>query len=615
MVRLIAILLLFSINVASIAQSPDAELVLQKSNISVKNGRLFKAISYEIKIYNRAGEKFTKISIPYSKLVKISKIEACIKDDNGNIINKLKKDDISDKSSISDYSLYEDDFIKEFSLKHNSYPYSICYSYEETEEEFLSLDYWLPVLDWKTPTRKAILVVEVPKGYKIFNKSQFTDKFSCDSTNLVIKYTWEASYNRLIEPEISSPIISGYMPTVRIVPARFKYSIPGSFSSWQLFGEWHNDLLRNLSELPQDEKNKIQDLVAGISEPEAKIKILYHYLQDNTRYINITIETGGLKPYPAAYVATNKYGDCKALTNYFKSVLEFTGIRSYYTKVYAGDQVKSIDKEFPSQQFNHIILCVPVKNDTIWLDCTSDMAFNYLGTFSQGRDVFIIDGLKSHFTRTPYLTEKDVMVTRKASFYQNIQNQTIANFSNTYRGDDYESYFYLSNSVNEADRLQIFRNNIVRGGFELIGYNFTTSMRDSAKIRLSYSARSGKIYKTYGKDLVIDVLPFPITRFEDPKKRKLTVQLDYPVYRVDSLEYEIPQEYFVAGKLSNDSITGVFGSYSIKTEVTGSKVKVVKKFQLKRGIYTIDKYPDFYAFLSKVIDIENNNKIVANKKF
>ena len=195
-----------------------------------------------------------------------------------------------------------------------------------------------------------------------------------------------------------------------------------------------------------------------------------------------------------------------------------------------------------------------------------------------------------------------------------IQNQTIANFTNTYRGGDYESYFYLSNSLNEADRKQIFRNKVVNGGYELIDFNLLVPPRDSAKIYLSFSARSNKVYKVYGNDLIIDVLPLSIPRFDDPQKRKLPVQIDYPSYCTDSLEYEIPMEYTIAGKLANESVNSEFGNYRIESSLKGKKVSVVKSFRLKSGIYSLDTYPDFYKFLTRVIDIESNNKIVSNKK-
>lgn len=613
--RGLTILFFLGLALICFGQDQNAELILQETNITFRSGRIITSENFEIQINNREAERLTEISIPFSRLTKVTKIEGCIKDINGVVIRRLQKNEITEKSSISDYSLYEDDYVKQFTLKHNVYPYRIWYSYEEQKEEFLSIDHWLPVMDLKTPTRRAVLKVELPIDYILSYQSQLTDSFRIDTTKTSVIRTWTVSYKNLIEPETSSPNVTSLLPYVIIVPREFKYELPGSLSSWLTYGEWENDLLKGLSDLSQSDKYIIQNLIEGESETREKVKKLYHYLQDHTRYINITVKTGGLKPYPASYVAENKYGDCKALTNYLKSILEAAGIKSYYTDVKAGEHIVHINRTFPSQQFNHVILCVPVKNDTIWLDCTSKMAFGYLGTFTQARDVFIVKEGSSHLTRTPQLSPEQVKESRKAVFHQDIQNQTIANFTNTYRGEKYEYYFALLNSVNIADRQQIFRNNIVKNGFELIDFNLASPPRDSSKILLTYSARSNKVYKTYGKDLLIEILPFALPRFEDPKKRKLAVQLDYPVFKSDSLEYEIPPEYKITGKLTNESINSEFGIYKVESRVKDKRVNIVKSFLLFPGTYSLDKYPGFYEFLKKVSEIENNDVIVTNKKF
>jgi hypothetical protein len=600
--------------IPALAQTHDAELVYERTDVAIRNGKLYETHTNEIKIFNRDGEKFLRVSIPWSKLLKISKLEGWIKDSNGNIVRKLQKNDITDRSAIASTSLYEDDFVREFTLKHNSYPYSVCYTYQTLQEEFLEIEDWVPVINIKVPTLEAFLNIEVPTDYKIKFKSLLTDSFATDTTGERIKYSWKASYKDIIDPEILSPPLSSFVPRVTVIPLKFTYDQHGSFESWITYGNWYNDLLKGLSDLPPFENGKILELTNGINDTIGKIRKLYNYLQDNTRYINVVIETGGLKPYPAKYVAENKYGDCKALSNYFKSVLQVAGIKSFYTMVKAGDPRNQIDKGFPSQQFNHIIICVPVQKDTIWLDCTSDNPFNYLGTFTQNRDVFLIDQNNSHFVRTPALSPRDVNEIRKVNFHRNIQNQAIAIFNNTCRGDEYETMYYLSHSVNESDKAQIFRNNFVENGFELIDFSFAFPGRDSSKIFVTWSGRSNKVYKVYGNDLVIDILPFSIYRLEDPKKRNLPVQIDYPVFKTDSLEYEIPSGYTVTGDLMNKTITSEFGSYNIKTFKKGNNIEVIKNFLLYPGVYNQEKYGEFYKFISKVIDNEQSNKLLANQK-
>lgn len=614
MVRYIfTIISLFLISI-SYSQTPDSEVIYHSTKITINNGQLTKTISYEIKINNRAGENLTKISIPFSKMIKVSKIEAYIKDKTGNIIKKLKKSDVVTRSEFADFSFYEDNFVYEFTLKHNSYPYTIFYSYLEQEDEFLYVDYWSPVLNTKTPTLNAILEVEVPKDYKILFTTRFIDQFTIDTTEKYIKYNWQTSYKEFTEPEILMPPLINLLPAVIIVPQEFKYDLSGSFNSWITFGNWHYQLLQGLSELPLNEKYKINSLINGITDQREKIKILYKYLQDETRYINITIETGGLKPYPASYVAENKFGDCKALSNYFKAVLDFANIPSIYTKVYAGEHNKEINKSFPSQQFNHIILCVPVESDTLWLDCTSDGPFNYLGTFTQNRDVFMVLNNESHFTRTPALLPKDVLNSRHVEFSPDYNNITIANMNATYRGEDYESLFYISRNFGESRKDQIIRRNYIENEFEVADFDLIDENKDSAKIQLNFTAKTTKIYKKYGNEILIKLLPFSTPQFEKPINRKLSVQIDYPIYNIDTLVYSIQNGYHVSNKLIDQEIKSDFGHYKITFNQKDKSVTVIKSFLLKSGNYSIDQFKDLYSFTEKINDLENNTYIITTNK-
>jgi len=601
----------FMFQPGSNAQNYDAELVLQKTEIEASKNKLTKSVYYEIRINNRDGEKYTKLSIPYSKTDRINNIEGYIKDSRGKIVKKLKRSEIEERSSISDYSFYEDDFVKEFTLKHNSYPYTIVYSYEIQQDEFMYISYWMPVIDYKIPTLAASLTLTIPRKYKInYTKNHIEMPIIVDGDD--VQFQWQGSYTDIVTREAFSPPIYDLLPSVIIVPEYFNYEVKGSNSDWVSYGNWQFELIEGLNELPDFEKNKINTLIKNINDDKEKIKVLYHYLQDETRYINVSIETGGLKPYPAAYVAQNKYGDCKALTYYFKSVMDYIGIKSYYSKVNAGNPIEKIDESFPSQQFNHVILYIPLSNEDIWLDCTSDAAFNFLGTFTQNRNALIVDEDKTCFIKTPALTPSDVLETRRIEIAYAPGRATV-HFQNRYKGDKYESILELENSYNKTQRSMIVRNFLIENGYELLNYKISKQERDSVNIQLSFTATNQLIYKHYGNDILISNIPFVLSQIEKPKDRLSPIQIDYPIYKIDTLVYEIPDGYKFGKGVIKDSISSRFGEYSINIQKNLGVIMVIKRILINSGVYPRSDYNDFFRFYSKVAEIEHQSLVSLSK--
>lgn len=608
------VLFLFFV-VSSYSQIPEAILTNQNTSASVKNEKLTILRSYEILINNRDGDKYAKVSIPYSKLNKVSNVEAFIKDIHGTIIKKLKASEITARSEMQDFSLYEDSYVKEFTLLHNVHPYTICYQYEEQQSSFLYIDDWTPVINREVPTLNATLSLEVPKHYKINYYSQHIDSLKTDTLENTIQYTWRTKYTTLPEPEIYSPDISNYYPTVLIVPEKFNYDKTGSFKTWKEYGNWQYSLLAGLNVLPESEKIKINSLISGATDKKEMVRILYHYLQNETRYVNVTIETGGMKPYSAEYVAVNKYGDCKALSNYFKAILNYVGISSIYAKVYAGDVVRKVNLKFPSQQFNHVILCVPLQSsDSLWLDCTSDGPFNHLGTFTQNREAFLVENNNSYFTNTPKLSKENVLASRCVKIKKDSTNKMIAKFRNTYKGEYFDALSDVSKSLDESSKSKIVVNHLIEKGFAVIDYNIKSYHRDSDYISLNYSATNERLFQSYGNEQLIKVIPFSLPNFKNSKVRKFPVQLNYPINNSDTLEYDIPTGYSISTIPKNVSFNTIYGGYDAKYEQKDHQIQVVKNFYINSGNYPLEQYKEFYEFVKKIMDIESNCYIVTKKQ-
>ncbi|MFA5972291.1 MAG: DUF3857 domain-containing protein [Lentimicrobiaceae bacterium] len=599
---------------ACFSQQYDAELINQQTTIDVSDGKVTQTHYFEIRINNRKGDKYAEISIPFNKMNKVSNIEASIADRTGKEIKKLKKSNIIEKSESSAISFYEDNYVKEFALRSNIYPYTLKYSYRMQTNEFIFVVHWLPLIDNEIPTLQAILKVTTPAGYLINYKSNLAEKPKVDSIAGKIYYSWQTSFPKPVLAETWSPPLLQFIPYVEIVPDEFYYVLKGSHKSWESYGNWNLGLLNGLDDLPLMEKYKIQAITNNIRDEKEKIRVLFHYLQDATRYINISIKTGGLKPYPASYVAKNKYGDCKALSNYFRSCLSVIDVKAYYTTINAGDVIEAIDPCFPSQQFNHVILFIPLKQDTIWVDCTSDLAFGYLGTFTQNRPAFVLSDNASKLIMTPPLTFSDVLDSRKINARINPDKTMKADFTTILRGDKYELLSYIMTALSESERFQYLGRRIVETGFQMDNYSLTVPDRDTPEICLKYTASSDKMMKAYGNESLVKIIPLYFPFMEEPKKRELPVQIDYPVYNVDSIEYAIPETYTVTDIPKNITITSDYGEYKADFLLSGHSLLAIKQLKLNAGTYPLDEYQKFYNFISHLSEAENSFYLTMTNK-
>lgn len=588
------------------AQKHRSEIIESKIHYQLKGDKIIESGSRIIQINTRMGDNDASAHIYYSKGDKVKIRDAWIQNVSGEIIRKLHKNEIVDVSAVSNSSLYTDRYLKTFELSHNQRPYQLVYTYEFERPQYLSI---VDIDCSRTLQyiKKQEIVIETTPDKPIKYKEENIAPPQIDTIQNVIRYTWNFSYEPPLRYEVSADRNALPAPRLKIVPLNFKFSMTGSFDTWQSYGNWMRRLNCGRDELPQYEKEKIDRLVEDVILPKEKAQILYHYMQDNTRYINVSTKIGGLQTYPAEYVCTNRYGDCKALTNYMQAMLKYVGIKSYYTLIDSDDSVNDFDATFPSDPFNHVILTLPLDNDTIFLECTSqNLAFGYIPTSNQGRKALLIDKDNSVLIDIPSDKVDDIKSTR--FFDVNVNNIYVdAKLNSRQKGRNYELYKFIQKGITKNTADKYLHDNILSGSYTLNHYDFKDLDRDSSYTELEASFRIENIIKRYGNNLVITPFSWNFAAFELPANRTQGVQIDNPIYKEDNIIYRI-KDYKINKVPENISIETPFGKYNVEYNIDDDhKLIVNKEFKLYDGRYNLSEYIDFYKFISKVSDCELKN--------
>ena len=611
--RLILALCFFIHNSFLLAQSASY-IVEYHTSIKVEKRGLIEEIFVVKHIDSNADEGLSNIEIHYGSGESLDILEAVILNEKGESLRKLKKKEITTKSNISSGTFYEDRLIKKFSLSWNEYPYRIKYRYRKSYSKFISITQWHPMLHTNIPVKKASLQVEIPYSYKV--KYYYTPEFThrIDSLEKSYRAIWEIRDFQPVSPEDFSPPLWELIPSVTIIPETFTYGLQGSFETWASFGNWQAMMNANLDILPQQEAMKVDKMIVGISHPKEIIKTLYQYMQRNTRYVNVAIDVGGLKPYPASYVCTNKYGDCKALTIYMKALLNQAGIPSYYTKVYASENPVKIKESYPSQQFNHVILCVPLEGDTIWLENTADyLPYNYLGTFAQNRYALLVDEQRSQLVKTPSLDLEDVLEKNTYQIQLDLSGNGRAAVLREVRGNEFVQYKYILDKLKKGDQFKAITQEIPLNQAELLTYAFDQPDPDVAYLTLDLSINLKKQFRKLGRSLILRPVSVPVFNLNQPERRKYPVRINYPINKYDSMVYELPflDEYHI--KLPEPvEIESAFGMYSEKYIQKTQQLIIIRNFQLFRGDYPLETYPAFYAFFESIRQASKKTIVIFN---
>lgn len=591
-----------------------AQIIDHATDIIIDKNTITETHTITLQVNNSDERHLSDIHLTHGRNEEFNINEAFILDNSNNVIRKLKKKEIKTKSTFSRSTYHNDYVTKEFSLHWTKYPYRIKYSYTTKANQYLYIANWNPY-NKRIETQHASLSVVIPSDIKFRIHTTPGINSSKQTNGAATIYKWSVDSISKTYAEHYSPHENTYRPAVLIIPLQFNYSDIGNTESWKTFGEWIEKINAGTSDLTVKEKTKIDTLLKGIQNPRKKIQLLYHYLQDNTRYVNVTIEDGGLRPYPASYVCTNKYGDCKALTIYMKVLLEYAGITSSYTLIHAGKKIKPIKTQLPSQQFNHVVLTVPFDNDTLWIENTSKyLPLNYTNTFTQNRNALVVDQNKSKIIKSPKLSIADVETKTQYNFKLDATGTGKVALLFSLKGPKFDQYirnYHLSSNKEQLDQI---KEDCRLKNFEITDWNFNHQHRDSTTAQIIVNGTCQNIYKKINSLTIISPINIKVPKLENPTKRKNSVHIPYPTYKTVSTKYQINTSNYQPIQLpENQLLSSRFGTFKITYSMSNNTISMNQSFQLYDGNYNLDTYPDLYQFVQEIKELQKKSALILNQ--
>jgi len=522
-------------------------------------------------------------------------------DYNGDPIIEVKKKELKDEAYNNRYSIISDYRVKRYTYRPSEYPVTIRCNYS-IKSKNTSIPGWYPVWPYRTAVELSEYRINNQTDIPIEPKANIPAGINVQTDH---PHHYLLKGQKALTAEKYAPE-EAIFPSVKFRANRHNYEgIKGSFSNWNELGLWIHKRLLHWNDLDAESIRKsLQGVVTNPQDQHQTAKEIHSYIKENTRYISIGLDEGGLVPMRPSEVDELKYGDCKALSHYMQVLLDAYGIESDYIVVEAGSdkQVSFYPDFFSVEQGNHIIVRVKTESDTFWVDCTmQETPFGFLDDFTDNRLVLAVNERGGEIVKTPeYGPELNYTETTVDLNMKTADSFTLDYFSKM-KGINYNTMRLISQKPFEFHRDYLESKIKKLQSIKLVNVSYEFEPDE-----LLVTEQAQFTFKNFHQELgnyllfPIGLVSLEVPRLPKDKNRKYPIEFVRSYKRKVIQHTQIPDGYDYTEQEKNYNYTSTYGQYSLRIYKEMGRLVSEHEFVLNKGYYPAEEYNDLKSFFDKI---------------
>ncbi len=494
-----------------------------------------------------------------------------------------------------------------------TYPYTVEMEYQiEYTDGYISMPTFAPAYYMDVAVMKAVYHLQTPENTGYSYKAVNTGSQPLVYTEKGQKHTiWKLEGLKPYKADAFMPPAESVLPHVYIVPHNFSYyKTQGNSSSWSEYGKWQWGLMEGRDILPDKLKKIVHNLTDTIPARRDKIRALYKYLGENTRYVSIQLGLGGLQPMSAEEVYSYGFGDCKALSNYLKAMLKECGIESNYVEINTNNPV--IFKDHASTlQTNHAILKVPDPHGDLWLECTNtDIPLGFLHSGIAGHDAVVYSNGTAAIETLPDYPDTTNIINTDLRIEVSEEGVSSITVKEEYLNSCSASLLGLS-GLDKNRQADFVKGEIAAPSCTVSEMEIREEENPNPAVHLSYNATSADFISRSGNRMFIPLSVFRASMSRPAKERELDIYVrDGHVWK-QKITIGLPSGYRIEGIPKSTGISCCMGHFKLISETDEGKVHIEIERSFSSGTYSSSKAGEIWEFFSFIEKIYNQKIIIC----
>jgi transglutaminase-like putative cysteine protease len=404
-------------------------------------------------------------------------------------------------------------------------------------------------------------------------------------------YRFEVDHVPPLTPEPSMPPWPSVLGFVHV----------STYASWKEMGRWYWGLVHDQLDVDEETRKLAHRIAQGKTTELDKVKAVYDWVVDSTRYVALEFGIYGYKPHRCVQTVSRGWGDCKDKAAVIVTLLKELGIDSTMVIVRSGMRGDFDSNVASLAPFDHAIAYVPSLD--LYLDGTAEFTgSSELPGMDQGALALQVNRGDSVLVRLPVSDpEKSV---RKREVTATLRKDGSAQLDVAYTTTGTSAASWRRRFHAEGTRRDRLTEDLGGefAGFELLpgaaGVQVSTLDDIEQPVAIKAHGVASRLARQEGQELSVPVTPgFRLTpAYASLSARKLDVKLPPLGTLDDTFVVKLPAGMHVVSAPPAAKGDGPFGSYTVSVDRDAGRVVVRTRLTLKTLVVTPDKYAAFKQF-------------------
>ena len=537
---------------------------------------------------------------------------------------ELKDKDVVEGSQWETFVLYSDERFKFVSAIAADPGSVVAFEYERQERPYRPDVLFM--LQEDVPVARQRVTINLPPSWEY--RTAFAHMSSIEPKQLTgNSWQWDVPELAALHQELLAP--SDGERSARMSIALFGNGHPAASGDWKSLGIWYQQLAAGRTDTPAEVEAKATELTAGKTDFVSQVRAITNFMQDQIRYVAISIGVGGYQPHSAADVYQHRYGDCKDKATLLIGMLRAVGIHANYLMV---DYDHMISADVPSSTADHMIVAIDVpdgvhdeslqaivkrKNGQRVLIFDPTEQYVPSGQIEQplqGSYGLIFDGANTELIKLPITDPAQNVLRRKGDFVLSADGSLKGDLDEDRQGPLASHYRGLFATGDQKLEEKMLERGLRESFSNFTLDNFKTehvAQRD-LPLLVHYKITADGYGRNSGAMMLVRprVLGSAQEDVRTDEPRRYPVEFTAERAQIEDYTVHFPEGFKVEDLPDPVAIDTDFASYTSKTEVVGNALHYTREYRLKAMELPASRYGELTKFVGQVANDEHNQAIL-----